>query len=335
MGPTRLMGIPLTTPRNLSSTTSRELQTHQLIKETSAQQLSQGSKEFAPAQHADGPEEKKEEHRVFEREQAVARREAELEERENRLQREFNAIRLGDWPSKCCRLARHNINEDVPAGQRRFVVWVSYIHFLSLAFIKLVNCGCVTAALASPNIKVDGGNLVAAWFFSLLLLFIVPPLAFVLWHKRLYNAFVLQSSLSFIIFFVFFGLTTCYEIVAAIAPPFTATTQFTFAGWINAVQLLEDRSKYADVVDDSSALNVVPILYACCASLFTLLAITSIYLFAIAGKAFKQGQYSGSKAKKEFQRNQKHNLTNGSTKSDDVYQPDASNDVESGVANQV
>jgi len=118
------------------------------------------------------------------KERELERRESAIAERERHLEQQLDSLCIGDWPSRCCRVARHNISEDVPQG-KRFVVWVSYWHYLSFCLTLLANLACVSAALVSPKILAvdkDGneamGALVSAWFFSLLITLVSIPLVF-------------------------------------------------------------------------------------------------------------------------------------------------------------
>jgi len=118
-------------------------------------------------------------------------------------------------------------------------------------------------------------------------------------------------SLSFCIFFVFFAITAGFEIDAALSPPLTQNISLSLAGWVNAIQLLEDRSDYAKITGEKSALNVVPIMFACCASLWTLLAGNTILIFSVTGRAYKIQGYSGKAAREEFQRTTRRKAMNG------------------------
>lgn len=122
--------------------------------------------------------------------------------------------------------------------------------------------------------------------------------------------FFAEDNLKFSLFFCmhFFLLRNycCIRAPSRFKPTFYTKTSLAFAGWINAIQLIEDRSDFANYTGDNSALNVVPIMYTCCATLWTLLFASTSWKFTETGQAYKKQSHSVEGAREEFNRTTGH-----------------------------
>ena len=223
------------------------------------------------------------------RERQLDDRRRELDEHELELsKRERNLGTSGrsrkNWPSSKLRLARHTIRRDIPAPQQR-AVYISYALWLLFALTLLYNLICT---LANDAARQNPITIV----FALIFLFLGVPLAWMLWHKRLYNALKNGSSFSFVFYFIFFGVHIAFCALAAIAPPFGSNSQSMFNGWINAIDKAINGG-----ANESAEVGKMMLV---CAAIWTINAGVSIPVLGLAIRTYRMKGHSISRARKEI-----------------------------------
>lgn len=220
------------------------------------------------------------ERELAKREQELTRRERHVEERERQLKQYERQVQQQrptgqspegqkNWPFRFLRIARNDINNDIPGYARRGV-WMAYLAYLGLLVALIFQLGAATAALG-----VGGQSFLLAWLFSVIFLISGAPLGWTLWYKRLYVAIMKDSSVSFIMFFLFYGVNVGFSIVAAVAPPFGDNVQFAFTGWMSGITAFS----FANDNSNFEGWRAVGALYCIGATLYSLLAAFSILVY--------------------------------------------------------
>src|SRR5690606_30361177 len=92
---------------------------------------------------------------------------------------------------------------------------------LSLLF-NLIGCLCILIAGLGGQ---DFG-------FSIMYLVLIPPLAFILWYRPVYNAFMKDNSFYFVLFLFFNGCHVLFMLYLVMGAPETGA-----AGFINMIDL--------------------------------------------------------------------------------------------------
>ncbi|CAG9467124.1 unnamed protein product [Pedinophyceae sp. YPF-701] len=176
---------------------------------------------------------------LAQREQQLNQREAELARREQEMR--SSGFKKNNWPL-FCPIIRHNIKEDIPEDCRR-VVRLGYLTYLATVVMCVYQFVAVSCAFAT-----EGGDVIDDWFLSLIVGGFTIPLSLLLWYIRLYNACLKGSSLTFIVFFVFYFVHIVFCVVMAIAPPIRGDG-FFMTGFLSAIKLLDrDDDKWVGAI---------------------------------------------------------------------------------------
>jgi secretory carrier-associated membrane protein len=162
------------------------------------------------------------------RERALAAREAAVRRAEAEVRRVGGAAGAAargpekNWP-RCCPVAHHDIDGEVPAGAQA-AVRAGYRAFLGLVACLTYNLVGVAAMFFAHkmDVKKFPALLMAAIYF-----FAGIPGAWVLWYMRLYGAAIKDRALSYAAFFIFFAAHLVFCAWSAVGPPFASGDSHT------------------------------------------------------------------------------------------------------------
>ncbi|ORX71293.1 scamp-domain-containing protein [Linderina pennispora] len=178
------------------------------------------------------------------REAELRRREEELAARERALNEREETLRTmppGTRPAlnfpPLYPIMYHDIDAEVPIGDRRTVRTIFYC-WLALEAMLLFNCISCLIVLVSHG--EDVSNAGASFGSSFVYLFTISAASFFLWYRPVYNAYMKDSSMFFYFFFVFNGFHILFDAYMAVGIPGTGS-----AGIITMIQCLSSSKKAA------------------------------------------------------------------------------------------
>jgi len=191
-------------------------------------------------------------------EERLETRERELKARAEELKRAGAGLNANNFPP-CMPILYHNIEDEIPANVQS-VVLSSYYCYLGLAACLSWNFFATTCSITVPDID----DRFSAWLFSALYIGFGMPLAFMLWHFRLYHAAKNDAAFKYFTFFFFFFVHIVFCFWACISPPF-----FGGKGW-----------SLTGIIPTSTAFGKASwlgVIYAIGTALWSLEAIYSMY----------------------------------------------------------
>ncbi|KZS99202.1 scamp-domain-containing protein [Sistotremastrum niveocremeum HHB9708] len=150
---------------------------------------------------------------------AIARREAELNAREQELnQRQASMKRTSpnNWPF-FFPLIYHNIHEEIPESSRALVTRLYQLWLVLLGTLIINLIACIFFLIAGST---DGGRDLGA---SIMYLPVIGIASFLLWYRPIYNAYMKEQSLYYYLYFFFCGWHILFSIYMIIGIPGTGS----------------------------------------------------------------------------------------------------------------
>jgi len=143
--------------------------------------------------------------------EALARKEAELNLREEQLQKREQGLiakeeslpqpRVNNWP-RCRPFLYHDIRADMPTPESVSLVRKAYIAWFVTIAALVYNCATILAALI---VEQTGNSTLASFFLSLFYIVFCVPVTFLV-YRLLYNAARRSKPSLYILFFIFLWL---------------------------------------------------------------------------------------------------------------------------------
>ncbi|CAH8866162.1 unnamed protein product [Trichobilharzia szidati] len=175
---------------------------------------------------------------ALERRQAeLEARAAELDRREKEQQARMNSIQATpnphNWPPfppfcPCKPCVRQDFDNDIPYDCR-WMAKTGYGIWLGYAALLILNMGGTLGYF----IVGTGGAEGPLFGASILLTLVMPPLSFFGWHRPLYKALRSDSSINYMIFFIFFSAQTIVILIQCLGIDYLGS-----CGWINGIKTL-------------------------------------------------------------------------------------------------
>ncbi|KAJ1963659.1 hypothetical protein GGI12_001919 [Dipsacomyces acuminosporus] len=220
------------------------------------------------------------------REEALRRREEALEARERDLNaREANVRSMANGARPALNfpplypIMYHDINTEVPVGDRHTVRTIFYI-WLALEALLVFNCvACLIVLISHGN---DVSNAGASFGSSFIYLFTITAGSFFLWYRPVYNAYMKDSSMFFYLFFIFNGCHVLFDAYMAIGIPGAGS-----AGIIVMLQCLSSNKKVAAA------------LCGIAFSLWVVHALASLFMYRKVRMHYKARGHTFSEAKQQ------------------------------------
>ncbi|KAJ2720052.1 hypothetical protein GGI07_004854 [Coemansia sp. Benny D115] len=150
------------------------------------------------------------------REEALEARERELNAREMHVQSMASGARPALNFPPLYPIMYHNIDMEVPVGDRRTVRTIFYM-WLALEAMLVFNCvACLIVMISGGK---DVSNTGASFGSSFIYLFTITAGSFFLWYRPVYNAYMKDSSMFFYLFFIFNGFHILFDAYMAVGVP--------------------------------------------------------------------------------------------------------------------
>ncbi|KAI8916462.1 scamp family-domain-containing protein, partial [Entophlyctis helioformis] len=186
--------------------------------------------------------------------------------------------RSNNFPS-CWPLVYHNLSVDIPPHVRHLAtyLYVGWSAFVGLLLWNAVACFSMLVAHAA-------GVTTAASDFGLSVMYglVLPVVSFISWYRPVYRAFARNSSLGFMVYFVFGSMHIMFCGYMALGIPGSGS-----AGGINMIAMFTDKKILAGV---------------CCAIAFVGWAVSGLYFLVLLKRvhsAYRNGGMSMEGAQNE------------------------------------
>jgi len=247
--------------------------------------------EVPPPQYQAGPGQQTATTADFQRRQEeLERKAAELERREEELKSSpFNA-RVNNWPPLPAFIPlqpcfHQDINVDIPI---EFQEVVKRLYYLWL-FHAVLLLGNMLGGLCFLFGGLDNGTM-----FGMSLVYVVLniPLSFLCWFRPVYKAFRTDSSISFMIFFLTFGLQFLFVVIMAIGIPSTGGS-----GWITAIVTFKGGNRTTDATGGDYFIGVIVLIVAVG---FSVAGVADFYMLTRVHNMYRVTGASVSKAQAEL-----------------------------------
>ncbi|XP_047452919.1 secretory carrier-associated membrane protein 2 [Mugil cephalus] len=210
----------------------------------------------------------------------LERKAAELDRREQDLQSRGLTGKENNWPPlpksfpiKPC--FYQNFSEEIPQESRRVCKMMYYLWMFNCVTLFLNLLACLAVFTIDGGYGIDFG-------LSILWLILFTPCSFLCWYRPIYKAFKTDSSFSFFFFFFVFFVQVGFFIIQSVGIPHWGNS-----GWITAINIIRGN------VPVGAIMIIVAIL-------FTICAVTSVFLLKMVHSMYRRTGASFQKAQQEF-----------------------------------
>ncbi|KAF2918214.1 secretory carrier-associated membrane protein 4 [Oryza sativa Japonica Group] len=161
-------------------------------------------------------------------EEDLRRRELDIKQRENAMDRAGVTVEVKNWPP-FYPIIHHDIASEIPIHAQK----LQYMAFGS--WLGLI--ACLVWNVVAVLIESIHSDDVVLFLFAIIYAIFGCPLSYILWYRPLYSAMRTDSMVTFVQFFVFYSIHVGFCVIAAVTPPIIFKGK-TLTGILVAIEVL-------------------------------------------------------------------------------------------------